>query len=412
MNANEGDTSLDSHDAERPAQQGQARDGASSLQHLRQLESLGQLATGMSHDLNNLLTSVLAHLDLLEDRLEQLEPERIHRELQRLRRDTLTGSQIVKHLLSFSRSDRLQTRPMELSEVVGDGLDRVRPALAPDISLEFETNEVGPVLGDRQAVERIVMSLVANAQDAMPNGGRISVDVGPGTLKPEDTAQAGWGIPGDYGVITITDRGRGIPQETIARLFKPFFDLSEGRNDAGQGLTLAMIYGLMKQQRGFIQVDSDPGAGTWVRLYFRLQEKRATPTIGDLEPQGPERGTVLFVEDDHNLLRLGCKILAANGYRPIPATDGRDALTVVEEHGLPDLIIADLVMPNVSGVELLRELDQRKELPGVLLTSALRPEFLVGWHQDPSSFPFLGKPWTVEEFLKAVDDLTQAAQSE
>lgn len=378
------------------------REVEDQLRRLREMETLGQLAGGMVHDLNNLLTSTLAHLDLLESELTDAELDRMRDDLRQIRRNTVTGSRMVKHLLSFTRGEGLRMQPVALEDMVHHAVELVRPTLPPEMGVELHTDEVGPVLADPAAVEKILLTLVANAREAMEGGGRLGVRVGPGNLDPEHPVRTGWGDPGDYGVVVVADTGRGMAPETVSRLFQPFSDPREG--DEGPGLSMPMVYGLMKQHRGFIEVESEPGSGTTVRLYFRLAEGKARPAREEADA-GATKGKVLFVEDDENLLNLGCRILAAHGYETLQATTGVQALEVVEGEGVPDLLITDLLMPEMTGIELLQRLEERGSLPRVLLTSGFQPDFLVEWHRDPSVFPFLEKPWTVEEFLETVEDL-------
>lgn len=401
-------------DGQVPRASGQAPDASDpekSLQQLRQMEALGPLAAGMAHDLNNLLTATLAHLDLLEDRLATGDPERARGDLERIRRNALTSSQIVKHLLSFSRKERLQIQAVSLEKVVRDALDLVRPILPANISIDVRTEEVGSALADPVAVERMILALATNARDAMENGGRLEVAVEAGALDSEHAARTGWGEPGEYGVVAIRDTGHGMSPETVSRLFKPFSDPTQEKGQTGEGLSMSMVYGLMKQHRGFIDVDSEPQSGTTVKLYFRLQASRTAPTVSDTERKGDEKGTILLAEDDESLLKVGCEILNRHGYRALAAADGLQAVSVIEREGVPDLLITDLVMPSMTGMDLLRHLEEQGNLPRVLLTSGFRPDFLLEWHRDPSTFSFLEKPWTVEDLVEAVDRLIQEAHT-
>lgn len=401
-------------DGQVPRASGQAPDASDpekSLQQLRQMEALGPLAAGMAHDLNNLLTATLAHLDLLEDRLATGDPERARGDLERIRRNALTSSQIVKHLLSFSRKERLQIQAVSLEKVVRDALDLVRPILPANISIDVRTEEVGSALADPVAVERMILALATNARDAMESGGRLEVAVEAGALDSEHAARTGWGEPGEYGVVAIRDTGHGMSPETVSRLFKPFSDPTQEKGQTGEGLSMSMVYGLMKQHRGFIDVDSEPQSGTTVKLYFRLQASRTAPTVSDTERKGDEKGTILLAEDDESLLKVGCEILNRHGYRALAAADGLQAVSVIEREGVPDLLITDLVMPSMTGMDLLRHLEEQGNLPRVLLTSGFRPDFLLEWHRDPSTFSFLEKPWTVEDLVEAVDRLIQEAHT-
>lgn len=365
-------------------------------------EALGQLAGGMAHDLNNLLTATLAHVDLLEERIEAGEHERAADELREVRRTATTSSRMVKHLLSFSRGERLRPQALSLGDAVRDAMPLVRRLLPASVTVESELADPGDVLADPGAVRKMLVTLSANAAAAMPDGGRLELRVEGGGLDRDHLVRTGWGAPGDYGVVTVRDTGRGMPPETVAGLFRPFFEEKREGEDVGTGLTMSMVYGMMKQLRGFIEVESEPGTGTTVRLYFRLLAAAASVGRAEQEGAGDAASTVLVVEDDEDLLQVTSRILRAQGYRVIEAAHGLEALEVVQRDGAPDLLVTDLVMPTMTGIELLRRLEEEGPLPPVLLTSGFRPDFLLDWHRDPADFPFLEKPWTMDELVAEV----------
>jgi CheY-like chemotaxis protein len=381
------------------------------LRQARKMEALGQLAGGMALDLSNLLTVTLAHVDLLEEGLDGGDLERARQDLREIRRTTTTSSRMIKHLLSFSRGERLRLHPVMLGAVVRDAMRLVRPLLPPGVEVAMDLGEEArEVLADPSAVEKILLTLATNARDAMPGEGRLEIRAGSRTLDEEHLARTGWGDPGDYGVLTVRDTGRGMPPETVARLFRPFFTVRQEDEEIPAGLSMSMVYGLMKQHRGYIEVESEPGRGTTVRLYFRLAGARLRQDPDARAPGRSEAGkTILFVEDDEDLLQVACRILRAHGYRVVEAGNGLEALELTEREGLPDLIVTDLVMPGMTGIELLHRLEERGGLPPVLLTSGFRPEFLLDWHRDPSGFPFLEKPWSMEALLGEVRALTREA---
>jgi two-component system, cell cycle sensor histidine kinase and response regulator CckA len=371
------------------------------LRQARKMEALGQLAGGLANDLNDFLTAILAHVDLLEEGLAPEERERVQHDILEIRRTATTSAQMVKHLLSVSRGERIRLQTVLLQEVVRDAMRLIRPLLPPSVEVEFRLEGVEPALADPAALEQMLLTLAGNARDAMPGGGRLEITVGGGGFDQEHLSRTGWGDPGDYGVVTVRDNGCGMAPGTVARLFQPFF--SAGLTGEGPGLSMAMVYGLMKQHRGFIQVESEPGNGTTIRLYFRLVRGRSRPSSESREDTATEGATVLFVEDDESLRRVTSRILRSRGYRVMEAANGIEALEVMEKEGDPDLLIVDLIMPSMTGAELLERLKREGRPLRVLLTSGFRPEFLMGWEEvDPSAHLFLEKPWQVESLLEKV----------
>ncbi len=372
------------------------------LRQARSMEALGQLAGGMAIDLNDFLSATLAHLDLLEEGLGPEDRERVGYDLREIRRTATTSAQMVKHLLSASRGERIRLQPVSLDDVVREALRLIRPLIPDDVKVSAPMDPVEPVLADPTAVEQMLLTLATNARDAMPGGGELEIRVGGGGFDHDHLTQAGWGDPGDYGVVTVRDNGVGMSQQTVARLFRPFFSARLGGQTPG--LSMAVLYGLMKQQRGFIQVESEPGAGTTVRLYFRLVHRpvQVTPEGADGEV-AREGARILFVEDDDSLRRVTARILRSQGYQVMEAGNGLEALEVMEREGAPDLLIVDLIMPSMTGADLLERLEKESRLPRILLTSGFRPEFLMGWEEvEPSALPYLEKPWQIETLLGTV----------
>ena len=372
------------------------------LRQARSMEALGQLAGGMAIDLNDFLSATLAHLDLLEEGLGPEDRERVGYDLREIRRTATTSAQMVKHLLSASRGERIRLQPVSLEDLVREALRLVRPLIPDDVKVSAPMDPMEPVLADPTAVEQMLLTLVTNARDAMPNGGELEIRVGGGGFDHDHLTQTGWGDPGDYGVVTVRDSGVGMSHQTVARLFQPFFSARLGGQTPG--LSMAVVYGLMKQHRGFIQVESEPGVGTTVRLYFRLVHRRVRATQADGEGEVASEGArILFVEDDDSLRRVTARILRSQGYQVLEAGNGLEALEVMEREGTPDLLIVDLIMPSMTGADLLERLEKESRLPRVLLTSGFRPEFLMGWEDvDPSALPFLEKPWQIETLLGTV----------
>jgi PAS domain S-box-containing protein len=407
------------------------------LREAEQMATLGQLAGGMANDLDNMMAAILARLDLLDEGLFSGDMEQIRQESSEIRRSAMTASQMMKHLLSFCRGERLELRPVALEEVVLSTLRRLRPLMPENISIQLVSGSVGKVLADPEAVRQIVLGLAANAREAMPRGGHLEIRFGVGGIDREHLHRTGWGVPGDYGVITIEDTGTGMAPQAVSRLFEPF---STNRTQpAGPGLSMSMVYGIMKQHRGFVEVESEPGSGTIVRLYFRLansaqatnQNEASHPGTVEAElvpphrngngataapparpvssePQGP---LVLFVEDDESLRRVSSRILRSQGYRVEEAAHGLEALERIRRGPLPDLLITDLVMPTMTGLELVAHLEEEGFSLPTLLSSGYGPDFLLQEDESLPDHPFMAKPWTVTTLVHHVRELLKVQQA-
>lgn len=373
------------------------------LREARRMQTLGQLAGGMAHDFNNLLTALLTQLELLEEGIRKGDLDSALEDLAEVRRSATTGSRMIKHLLSYSHGQRIQLQEQELEGAIGDAMRLVRPMVPRGVDVHVDISEVGPVLIDAGAVEQMLQALATRAWTSMPGGGRLDIRASRGSFDDTHLRDSGWGDPGEYGVVTVTDNGTGMSATTVSRLFQPFFVPEEG--EGGSGLNLSIVYGLMKQHRGFIQVESEPDSGTTVRLYFRLARAASPETshVEEFRPDGAE--TILFVEDDASLRRVAGRVLRAHGFHVLEAENGRKALELIASEGRPDLLITDLVMPSMSGLELLERLEAEKNLPPVLMTSGYRPEALVKGKQTVPDHPFLEKPWTVEALVTHVQSI-------
>jgi len=373
------------------------------LRQARRMQTLGQLAGGMAHDFNNLLTAILAQLDLLEEGLASDDLDSARKDLSEIRRSVTTGSRMIKQLLSYSRGERIRMAELPLDEVVKDAMRLVRPLVPRGVQVEVETSEVGRVLIDPGALEQILQTLATRAWTSMSDGGRLRIQAARGNFDQRHLLETGWGDPGEYGVLTVEDSGKGMSPATVSRLFQPFFSSSEGED--ATALSISMVYGLMKQHRGFIEVESEPEAGTTIRLYFRLagSPSRRASQVDEFRPEGGE--TILFVEDDASLRRVAGRVLRSHGFHVLEADHGAEALEVIRKEGKPDLLITDLVMPSMTGIELVDHLEAKGELPPVLMTSGYRPEFLAKGRGRTLDHPFLEKPWTVETLVANVKSI-------
>jgi CheY-like chemotaxis protein len=261
------------------------------------------------------------------------------------------------------------------------------------------------IQADPVAIEQMLMNLVTNARDAMPLGGRLTFAVGRDAMDDEFVRVHGWGTPGEYVTVTVSDTGGGMDADTRRRAFEPFFTTKPVGE--GTGLGLAMVYGLVKQHGGFISVDSEPGRGTTFRLYFPAVAGPSSPRPAAESPElrgGDE--TVLLVEDDVSLRRTAKRVLTKYGYTVVTATDGAEALVLLRTGAThPDLVISDVVMPNASGPQLFAALRERGAAPRMLFTSGYTARDVHERGLIAADVPFLAKPWTIADLLRKVRDV-------
>jgi PAS domain S-box-containing protein len=376
------------------------------LRQSQKLEAIGQLAGGVAHDFNNLLTTVLASAALLGEQLPRESPHR--QDIEAILDAAQHGSELTRKLLAFSRRQRLEMRLAVLGDLVQDFARMVRRIVPEDVELSVRTSSSQTtVRADPGAVEQILMNLVTNARDAMPGGGTIRVEVGRGTISEAHQRLHGWGTPGDYVLMTVSDTGSGMDAETQRRIFEPFFTTKPV--GSGTGLGMAMVYGLVKEHNGFVYVESAPGRGTVVSLYF----PHATGQTGEYRAvtKQEKRGgkeTILLVEDNEAVRQVAKRVLERFGYTVLAAADGREALKLIGSTAEPDLIISDIVMPHVSGPQLISALRERGLKSKLLFTSGYAaPEVRERMAQEPD-VPFLAKPWTVPGLLQRVREVLDA----
>jgi PAS domain S-box-containing protein len=374
------------------------------LRQAQKIEAIGQLAGGVAHDFNNLLTAITASCDLLSS---ELPPDSTYADdLKTIRTAAERGAELTKRLLAFSRRQPLMLRNVSLAAVADGFLPIARRAVSEDIELAVRVDAGDTTVNaDANAVEQILMNLVTNARDATPAGGQIVIEVGRRVLDEVHRQTYGWGEPGEYVTLTVGDTGHGMDAATQQRIFEPFFTTKPV--DQGTGLGMAVVYGLVKQHDGFVQVYSEVGQGTTVRIYLP-----AVAGLGEhLAPAAPPvvRGgseTILLVEDDVSVRHAATRVLERFGYTVLTAADGQEALDLLPRRASPpDLIVCDVVMPHVSGPHLLSKLREAGPVPRLLFTSGYTARDVVGRAQLEPGLPFLAKPWTVTDLLRKVREV-------
>lgn len=375
------------------------------LRQAQRLEAVGRLAGGIAHDFNNLLTVILGYTDLV---LAEVHPRSELRELlEEVKRSGLRAAALTSQLLAFSRRQILQPRTLDLNTIVRSMESLLRRALGEQV--EFSTHlsdQLPPVRVDPGQMEQALMNLVLNARDAMPDGGWLRVDTAAAELTSPSITGGVTIPPGNYAVLTITDTGCGMDEETQARMFEPFFTTKEiGK---GVGLGLAMVYGFVQQSGGWLTVQSALGEGTTMRIHLPREEMQRVlppaPTVERHLARGQQ--TVLLAEDADAVRNLVCLTLQHQGYQVLTARTGEEALQVSAQHsGTIPLLITDVIMPGLTGRQLAdRLIAQRPDLK-VLYISGHTDE-AIGRHGvlDPAMH-FLQKPFTPKVLLQKVGDL-------
>jgi PAS domain S-box-containing protein len=375
------------------------------LRQAQKMEAVGQLAGGMAHDFNNLLTAVLTTTELIAAELPVGET-RIRGDLELIQTASQRGSDLIRKLLAFARRQRLALQPLELNPIVRELAGVLRRLVPEDIDIRLALDEGGAVVNaDQGAIEQMLMNLATNARDAMAGGGTLRLETSHTTLTAEACAAKGWGKPGEYVVLAVSDSGVGMDAETQRHLFEPFFTTKPV--DGGTGLGLAMVYGLAKQHDGFLDVESAPGRGTTVRVLLPASSgavQRPSPVHAVERLRGAE--TILLAEDEDSLRRAATRLLEKHGYRVLAAASGTDALQLFRDHaGEIDLVVADVVMPGLGGPQLAGELRRSGCTVKVLFTSGYTERDVQETKALAPDEPFLAKPWTVTDLLTRVREV-------
>jgi PAS domain S-box-containing protein len=381
------------------------------LRQAQKMEAVGQLTGGIAHDLNNLLTVILANADLVASSLEAHGQDEVSPDLGELRTAAERGAGMVRKLLAFSRKERIALSPLDLAEVVSEATMMLRRLLSESIEIEsHHATSVGLVNGDSGAIEQILVNLATNARDAMPAGGTLTIALERVILDSGFRKHRGWGEPGEYVRLVVADTGGGMDADTLRRVFEPFFTTKPVGE--GTGLGMAMVYGLIKQHGAFVDVLSRPGQGTDVIMYFPLvvvaeRKKPKDVPLGDL-PRGTE--TILLVEDEAPIRRTTQRILERFGYSVLGAGDGEEALDVYRAHEAEiDLVISDVVMPKLTGPRFRDVLRAEGKEVNILFASGYTAnELQDSMDVDPDA-PLLHKPWTAQELLVTVRDALDRA---
>jgi len=379
------------------------------LHQALKMEAVGRLAGGIAHDFNNLLTAIRGYSDLLAVGLSPSDPR--NADVLEIQRAADRAASLTQQLLAFSRRQVLRPERLDLGVVLGDLESMMRRLIGEDVELIFRREVSRTVLVDRSQIEQVIMNLTVNARDAMPTGGRLTIEVLDHDVPGNPAPRVGSPPPGRYVVIRVRDSGAGIPPEIIDRIFEPFFT-TKGQGK-GTGLGLSTAYGIVKQSGGFIEVTSVEGSGTAFHVY--LPEVEHAATSASTGPDGASAAarsggeTILLVEDADAVRTVVRRALVRLGYHVFEASNGPQAIGVALEHASEiDLLLTDFVMPQMGGRELIDRLHALGLHPRILIMSGYIDDAFLRGGGFPPGAAFIEKPFTAEGIGKKVREVLDA----
>jgi PAS domain S-box-containing protein len=378
-----------------------------NLLHASKLEAVGRLTGGIAHDFNNMLSVVIGNLDLLQKTLDH------DKKASRRVRFAMDGAQrcadLTHRLLAFSRRQPLQESVVDLHEIMPGMLELLRRTLGERIEVNLAAaNGIWPVHVDRSQLESALLNLCVNARDAMPDGGRLTIDMR-NRSADEHEAEQSKGISGDSVVISVIDTGTGMPPAVLQRVFEPFFTTKD--SGKGTGLGLSMVYGFVQQSGGEVEIDSAPGEGTTIRIFLPRSQAAdtATPAKGDNDeaPFLAQGETVLVVEDDANVRQVTVSTLESLGFSVSEARSGNEAADMLRSGHDVQIVLSDVKMPGMTGVELARLVKEQWPSVNVLLTSGY-----VEAEERVDEFDFIHKPFRASDLASKLQSMLGTAAHE
>ena len=376
----------------------------SRLLQAQKMEAIGQLAGGVAHDFNNILTVITGFGTLIKMAADKHEPINVEY-LDQILASSQKAANLTQSLLAFGRKQRINLAPHSIDDMIantGKLLDRL---LTEDIELQITPAAQDLiVMADVTQIDQILINLAANARDAMPHGGLLSIRTEVAELDDEFIKTHGYGEQGTYALLSISDTGVGMDRSTKEHIFEPFFTTKEVGK--GTGLGLATVYGIVKQHNGYVVVDSEPHRGTTFRIYLPLVDKKRSGETRRSEEVESGAETVLVVEDDEGVRKLTTEILRAHGYTTMEAADGEDAVKVfMENQDEVDLMILDVVMPKKNGKEAYEEIKKTHPNVRVIFTSGYTGEVILDKGIQGETVDFITKPLTPNGLLRKVREV-------
>jgi two-component system cell cycle sensor histidine kinase/response regulator CckA len=381
---------------------------------------VGKLAGGIAHDFNNVLSAIMMATDFLLNAHKPTDPS--FQDIMQIKQNANRAASLVRQLLAFSRRQTLRPQVLSLGEALSDLTMLLRRLIGEKVQLEVvHGRDLWPVKVDISQFEQVIVNLAVNARDAMPEGGKLVVRTA-NVPAEESQNYAAKGMPaGDYVLVEVSDNGAGIATDIIEKIFEPFFSTKEVGK--GTGLGLSTVYGIVKQTGGFIYVDSQVGQGTTFRIFL----PRHVPGAEDVELDTVEapaiagalaatdevvratdhtgQGTILLVEDEEGLRALNARGLISRGYTVLEAANGVEAMAMLEKNdGAVDLVVSDVVMPEMDGPTLLKEMRKRNPNLKIIFVSGYAEEAFQKHLPEHGQFAFLPKPFTLKQLVGAVKE--------
>lgn len=366
----------------------------------QKMEAIGTLAGGIAHDFNNILMSIMGYAGLMEAKMPADYPLRSY--LQEINKCTNKAANVTRSLLAFSRKQAMELKPLSTNIILRDVEKLLRRIVPEDVELTFALNEDVAVMADMTQIDQVLMNMVSNAKDAMPKGGKLHIETQAVELGREFRLIHGFGEPGKYAMISVSDSGIGIDEDMRKKIFEPFFTTKEVGK--GTGLGLSIVYGIVKQHGGYITVLSQPGRGTKFEIYLpavKLSAISQTEATSTSAPGGTE--TLLLAEDDADVRETAKEILRVSGYTVVEAKDGEDAVKKYMEHqDRIDLVILDVVMPVKNGKEAHDAIRKINPSVRVLFMSGYTGDVVLDKGVKDTLVNYISKPLSANELLRKI----------
>jgi signal transduction histidine kinase/CheY-like chemotaxis protein len=378
------------------------------LRHSQKLEAMGRLASGIAHDFNNLLTVILGYTAVVHAKLESGDP--LRRMVAEARRAGEQAASLTGQLLAFSRKQPIRMAALDLNQAVRAVSDMLQRLLGDDIDLTITLEDaLFPITADAGQFNQVLMNLAVNAHDAMPNGGRLSIETSAMQREREESGRHAVRPAGRYAMLTVTDTGAGMSADTLSHIFEPFFTTKDPGK--GTGLGLATVCGIVEQHGGWIDVASERGHGASFQIYWPAASVVPACSAPALpQPAGASTtGTILLVEDQAAIRMLLEDVLSEAGHRVLAAPDGRRALELARAYTGPvDLLVTDVVMGEMSGPDLASQMAPLRPGAMVLYISGYTDHALLHRGAIEQGAGFLQKPFLPESLLSKIDELLSA----
>ncbi len=371
----------------------------SRLNQVQKMESLGTLAGGIVHDFNNILTAIMGYASLI--RMKVSKDVHVNAYVDQILSTSQKAADLTKGLLAFSRQQPVALAPININEAIKGTEKLLRKLITEDIELRISfTEDDTVVMADKSQVDQIFFNLTANAKDAMRKGGILSIETEIVFMDSRFIETGGFGSPGRYVMVRVSDTGHGMDETTREKIFEPFFTTKEVGK--GTGIGLATVYGIVKQHNGYITVYSEPGQGTTFHVYLPSTDKKVKEKKGSVIPIAKGEETILIAEDDADVLRTVRAVLQQYGYKTIEAIDGDDAVEKFNMNQDIDLVIIDSIMPRKNGREVYEEITAKNPGIKVLFTSGYTKDIILHKGIKESNFNFLAKPILFDKLLRKV----------